>query len=163
MTQLRSVTVVIVLILATSVPSLAQRGRGRGAAPPPPQEMQDVANRIVRLVNGQDTDGLNAMTADGAVYLDEDGHALPATFWIGRITVGDPPREMRTSGMRGEVWEDSGWVSFNYELDEVYEGEPVTLSGTASVVLQQVDGNWMIRMFHGALEQTVPGLLAGQE
>ena len=164
MKRLKSVSVVIALVLLASLPVLAQRGRGgRGAPPPPPQAMQDVANSIVEFVNNQDADGLTGMTADGAVYLDEDGHALPATFWIGIITSGDSPKQLAISGMRGDVWNDTGWVSFNYELDEQYEGQPVTLTGTASVVLQQVDGNWMIRMFHGALEQTVPALVAGQE
>jgi ketosteroid isomerase-like protein len=124
--------------------------------------MQDVANRIVDLVNSQDAAGLTAMLAEGAVYLDEDGHAIPATAWAGRITAGDPPRNLSISGMRGETWDNSGWVSFNYELTENHDGNPVTLRGTASIVLQQVGGNWMIRAFHGAMYQTVAGLVAGE-
>ena len=163
MSRLKSVSVLVAFVLITSVPVLAQRGRGRGAVPPTPQAMQDAANRIVEFVNNQDADGLTAMTADGAVYLDEDGHALPVPAWIGRITSGDPPKQLEISGMRGEVWDTTGWVSFNYELDESYEGQPVTLTGTASIVLQQVGGNWMIHMVHGALEQHVPALVADQE
>ena len=65
--------------------------------------------------------------------------------------------------MRGEVWENTGWVSFNYEFVSLFEGNPVTLPGTASVVLQQTGGSWMIHMVHGALEQHVPAIVAAGE
>ncbi len=157
MKKLKVVSLVIALVLLTSTSLLAQR-----AAPPAsvPQAMQDAANRIVELVNSQNANGLETMTAPGAIYLDEDGHGLPVTAWIGKITGGDAPKGLAISGMRGQVMGDTGWVSFNYTLDEIFEDEPLTLAGTASVVLQQTGGRWMIQMVHGALEQHVRAIAA---
>jgi len=157
MKQHKVISAVIALVLLTSATVLAQR-----RAPPPsvPQAMQDVANRIVELVNSQNANGLETMTAPGAIYLDENGHAPPVTAWIGRITGGDTPKELAISGMRGQVMGDTGWVSFNYTLNEIFEDEPIELAGTASVVLQQTGSRWMIQMVHGALEQHVRDIAA---
>ena len=157
MNKVKSVSLVVALVLLTGTSLLAQRG-----APPPsvPQAMQDAANRIVELVNSQNANGLETMTAEGALYLDEDGHALPVTAWIGKITGGELAKELAISGMRGQVMGNTGWVSFNYTLNETFENAPVVLTGTASVVLQQVGGNWMIQMVHGALEQHVRAIAA---
>ena len=157
MNKLKDVSLVIALVMLTSTSVFAQRG----APPPPvPQQMQDAANRIVTLVNAQDAAGLEAMTAEGALYLDEDGHAPPVTAWIGRITGGDAPKQLEISGMRGQVMGNTGWVSFNYTLNETFEDAPVQLMGTASIVLQQTGGRWMIQMVHGALEQHVRAIAA---
>jgi ketosteroid isomerase-like protein len=152
MKRLKVPSVVVALVFLTA-PMLAQRG----APPPVPQEMQDVANRLVELINSQNADGLAAMTASDAILLDEDGHAPPASVWIGRIT--DGPKTIEISGMRGQTWGNTGWVSFNYILSETLDGQAVSLPGTASVVLEQVDGNWMIRMVHTALEQHANNLI----
>ena len=157
MNKLKNVSLVVALVMLTSSTVFAQRG-----APPPsvPQAMQDAANRIVELVNSQNANDLETMTAEGALYLDEDGHAPPVTAWIGRITGGDAPKELEISGMRGQVLGDTGWVSFNYTLNEIFEDEPIQLMGTASIVLQQTGGRWMIQMVHGALEQHVRAIAA---
>ena len=163
MNRLKFVTILMTLVLLASVPVSAQRGRGRGrgAAPPVPQAMQDVANGIVEAINSHNEDALMAMLLEGALFLDEDGHALPAPAWVGRVTGENEGIEI--SGMRGQTWSNSGWVSFNYEFSEEYEGNPVTLTETASVVVEQAGGNWMIRMVHGALEQHVPAMVAAQQ
>jgi hypothetical protein len=121
--------------------------------------MQQVANNNDAMVNAQDGAGLTAMLADGAPYLDEDGHAINATAWATRITAA--PKQMEATGFQGQEWGQSGWVSFNYTLAESFEGQDVTLRGTASFVLENTGGAWMIRMIHGALEQTVAGQVAG--
>lgn len=144
----------IAALLLVSISISAQRG----TPPPVPQEMQDVANHLVSLINSQDADGLAAMTADDAILLDEDGHAPPATAWITRIT--DGPKTIEISGMRGQSWDNTGWVSFNFTLNETLDDQAVSLPGTASIVLQPVNGNWMIRMVHTALEQHANRLIA---
>jgi hypothetical protein len=155
MNNFKVVTIIVALVLLTSTSLLAQR-----EAPAVLQAMQDAANRIVALVNDQDAAGLEAMTAEGAPYLDEDGHAPPVTAWIGRITGGDVPKELAISHMSDQVMGKTGWVSFNYTINETFENESVALSGTASVVLQKSGGNWMIQMVHGALEQHVRAVAA---
>lgn len=143
----------IVALAVLSAPVFAQRG---APMPPTPQAMQDVANRIVQMVNSQNADGLTAMTAEGALYLDEDGHGIPASVWINKLT--GTQKQMEISAVHGEVMGNTGWVSFNYTLGETFQGQNVALRGTASLVLQQTNGNWMIHMVHGALEQHVAGL-----
>ena len=78
MNRLKFVTILVTLVFLASVPASAQRGRGRGRGAAPPQAMQDVANGIVEAINSHDEDALMAMLAEGALFLDEDGHALPA-------------------------------------------------------------------------------------
>lgn len=157
----RSVPVLLALILAVSSGSLlAQRGRGGGrgpAVPDAPPEMLNVANRIVEAINTQDSDALQAMLAADAVYLDEDGHALPPAIWAMRLTGGETANQMTISATHGQVFGDTGWVSFNYTL-QTPDPQPVTLRGTASLVLRMTGGNWRIQLVHGALEQHVAGL-----
>ncbi len=162
MTRFKLVSFLLALALTASLPVMAQRGRGgRGAPPPVPQAMQDVANAIAAAINAQDGDALTAMLADGAVFLDEDGHALPATAWIGRVTGEGEGVEI--SGMRGEVLDDTGWVSFNFEFVSMYQGNAVTIPGTASIVVQNTGGNWMIHMVHSAFEQHLSDMLAARQ
>jgi len=165
MRKLGIASIALVLILTSGTAAFAQRGRGgRGAAPPPPEEMQDVVNRIIELVNSRNTEGLTAMIDPAGVYLDEDGHQLPATLWAGRVAGGEGPRMLAsTGGVRGEILGDTGWVSFNYTYEETYEGQPLTIRGTASLVLARSNGAWMIHMFHGAMEQHVAGFAGTQE
>lgn len=133
------------------------RGGGRGApAAAAPAPFQEIANNIVAAVNNQNADALNAMLAADTLYLDEDGHAIPASVWAMRLTAGG--KEMAISDTHGQMWDDTGWLSFNYTLGETFQGNPATLRGTASLVLRMNAGSWQIAMVHGALEQHVAGL-----
>ena len=57
------------------------------------------------------------------------------------------------------MWETSGWVSFNYVIAEVFNGEPKNVRGTASLMARKnAAGEWKVQMIHGALYQRVAGL-----
>jgi len=96
-------------------------------------------------VNKQDAAALTKMLAMDALYLDEDGHAIPATVWVMRITTGTPAKVFTISGSHGQLLdENTGWVSFNYTLAETFQNAPKTLSGTASMVLKKAGTDWSI-------------------
>jgi ketosteroid isomerase-like protein len=127
--------------------------------PPATGPMLDLANELVDAINKQDTATLEKLLGPDAVYLDEDGHAPPARAWIHKIATGTPAKHIEISATHGKMWDDAGWVSFNYTLTEDYKGQPKTLKGTASIVAKKVaGGDWQIQMVHGALEQKVAGI-----
>jgi ketosteroid isomerase-like protein len=134
----------------------------RGGPPPMPAAtgpMLDAANSIVDAINKKDAAGLQKMAAPDAVYLDEDGHALPVMAWINKLTGGAQAKQMTITQTHSQMWDNAGWVSFNYTLAETYQGQPKALKGTASVVLKKAaSGDWQITLVHGALEQHVPNL-----
>jgi hypothetical protein len=135
-------------------------GAGRGApAPAAPAPLQAFADTLAAAVNKQDAAALTKMLAMDALYLDEDGHAIPATVWVMRITTGTPAKVFTISGSHGQLLdENTGWVSFNYTLAETFQNAPKTLSGTASMVLKKAGTDWSILMVHGALKQSVAGV-----
>jgi ketosteroid isomerase-like protein len=134
--------------------------RMRGPRTPPATGvMLHLANELVDAINKQDTATLQKMLAPEAVYLDEDGHAPPARAWIRKLTTGTPAKHIEISATHGQMWDDAGWVSFNYTLTEDFRGQPKTLKGTASIVVKKVTpGDWQIELVHGALEQKVAGI-----
>jgi hypothetical protein len=81
------------------------------------------------------------MADPDAIYLDEDGHALPVMVWINKLTMGAAPKQMMIAQTHGQLFDYIGWVSFNYTLDETYQGQLKTLKGTASIVLK-IMGHW---------------------
>jgi len=156
MKKLIVVSVFLTLVLMCTVLTAQQRGT---QVPPATGAMADIAIRLADAINKQDAAALQKMVAPDAVYLDEDGHALPVMAWINKLTVGTPPKKMAISGTHGQMWDTSGWVSFNYTLAETFQGQPKTLRGTASVVVKKAaSGEWLIQLVHGALEQKVAGL-----
>jgi hypothetical protein len=155
--------VLIVILAITTAAQAPQGGRGgRGApAPPTPPALQAYADNLAAAINKQDSATLTKMLAADAVYLDEDGHAIPAGVWAGRITAGNPPKVFTISGSRGQMIDDNtAWVSFNYTFAGMFLNPPVqkTLSGTASFVLKKTGADWTALMVHGALKQSVAGL-----
>lgn len=129
------------------------------ATPPATGEMLHIANQLVEAINKQDAAELEKMLAPDAVYLDEDGHAPPARAWVHKLTTGTAAKHITISSTHGQMWGDAGWVSFNYDLTEDFHGQPKTLTGTASIVVEKAaDGDWQIQMIHGALEQKVAGI-----
>jgi hypothetical protein len=135
-------------------------GAGRGApAAAAPAPLQAFADTLAAAVNKQDAAALTKMLAMDALYLDEDGHAIPATVWVMRLTTGTPAKVFAISGSHGQMLDDNtGWVSFNYTLAETFQNAPKTLSGTASMVLKKAGTDWSILMVHGALKQSVAGV-----
>ena len=121
--------------------------------------MLDIANQLVEAINKQDAATLQKMLASDAVFLDEDGHAPPALNWIAKLTTGTPAKQIAISATHSQMWDDAGWVSFNYTLTETFQGQPKTVKGTASIVLRKpAGGDWQIQLVHGALEQKVAGI-----
>jgi hypothetical protein len=135
-------------------------GAGRGAgAPAAPAPLQAFADTLAAAINKQDSAAMTKMLAMDALYLDEDGHAIPATVWVMRLTTGTPAKVFAISGSHGQLLDDNtGWVSFNYTLAETFQNAPKTLSGTASMVLKKAGADWTILMVHGALKQSVAGV-----
>jgi len=143
-------------LLAQQPPASGARGGGVPAASGP---MLDIAKMLVEAINKQDTAALQKMLAPDAVFLDEDGHAPPAQKWIGKVTTGTPAKQIAISATHSQMWDDAGWVSFNYTLTETFQGQPKTVKGTASIVLKKpVGGDWQIQLVHGALDQRVAGI-----
>ena len=149
-----SVISAFLLLPIMSAAFMAQRG-GPPPLPAASGPMLDAANKIVDAINKKDAAGLQKMSAPEAVYLDEDGHALPVMVWINKLTMGAAPKQMMITQTHGQTWDTAGWVSFNYTLAETYQGQPKTLKGTASIVLKKAGPDWQITLVHGALEQHV--------
>ncbi len=133
-----------------------RRRHMRMGVPPASGEMLNIANQLVKAINDQDGAAIQKLLAPDAVYLDEDGHAPPARFWVRKLTSGK--KHITMSSSHSQMWSDAGWVSFNYELTEEYQGKPKTLVGTASLVCKKTGGDWKIVLVHGALKQTVAGI-----
>ena len=153
------VSSVFLAFVIMSAALMAQRGGGPPPAPAATGPMLDAANNIVDAINKKDAAALQKMAAPDALYLDEDGHALPVMAWINRLTGGPAAKQMMITQTHGQMWDNAGWVSFNYTLGETYQGQPKTLKGTASIVLKKAaGGDWLITLVHGALEQHVPNL-----
>lgn len=155
------VLVVLGAVLFAQQPPAGGRGGGmRGPRTPPASgPMLDLANKLVDAINKQDTATLQKMLAADAVYLDEDGHAPPAQAWIRKLATGTPPKQLAISSTHSQMWEDTGWVSFNYELTETVQDQPKTVKGTASILARKsAGGDWQIQLVHGALYQKVAGI-----
>ncbi len=134
-------------------------GGTRPRTPPASGPMLDLANKLVEAINKQDTTTLQKLLAADAVYLDEDGHAPPAAAWIRKLVTATPPKQIAISSTHSQMWDNAGWVSFNYELTETVQDQPKTVKGTASIVARKsADGDWQIQLVHGALYQKVAGI-----
>ena len=153
---------------AGSPPAAAGAGRGgqRGGAPPAPPAtgaMLVIANNNAAAINKQDAAALTKMLAPDCIYLDEDGHAPAVARWVTALTTGTPPKKIEISSTHGQMFTDTGWVSFNYVVAETFQGNPKNVRGTASIVVKKAaSGDWLIQMIHGALYQKVAGLTDGE-
>jgi hypothetical protein len=79
-------------------------GAGRGApAPAAPAPLQAFADTLAAAINKQDSAAMTKMLAMDALYLDEDGHAIPATVWVMRLTTGTPAKVFTISGSHGQM------------------------------------------------------------
>ena len=179
---MRKSTTVLVIVIALAVACLALaqapqqppagaagRGGGGGQRAMAPQvpaatgPMLDVANKIAEAINKQDAASLTKMLAPDCVYLDEDGHAPAPSRWVTALTTGTPAKHIEISNTHGQMYNDTGWVSFNYVLGETFQNNPKNLKGTASLVLKKgSSGDWMIQLIHGALYQKVAALPEGE-
>jgi ketosteroid isomerase-like protein len=138
-----------------AVSALAQRAP---AVPPATGPLLDIANKIADAINNKDAAGLTKMLASDCVYLDEDGHATPPAGWVTKLTTGEG-KKIAISSTHGQMYGDTGWVSFNFDLTETFQGQPKTLKGIASLVVKKAaSGDWQIQLIHGAFSVKVAGL-----
>ena len=150
--------VVLVLALAAAV-VMAQRGAPQ--VPPATGPLLDLANKLAESINKQDAATLSKMLAPDCVYLDEDGHSPAPSRWVTALTSGTPAKHIEISMTHGQLWDNAGWVSFNYVVSETFQGNPKNVRGTASIVVKKNGSDWQIQMIHGALYQKVAGLTDG--
>jgi ketosteroid isomerase-like protein len=121
--------------------------------------MLDIANKIAEAINKQDAATLQKMLAPDCVYLDEDGHAPAVQRWVTALTTGTPAKQIAISSTHSQMWDNAGWVSFNYDLTENFQGQPKVVKGVASITVRKAaSGDWQIQLIHGALNQKVAGL-----
>jgi hypothetical protein len=116
------------LLIAQQPTAVGGKGvaTGHPQTPPATGPMLNLANHLVDAINKQDTATLQKMLASDAVYLDEDGHAPPARVWINKLATGTPAKQIAISATHSQMWDDAGWVSFNYTLAESLQGQPKT-------------------------------------
>ncbi len=158
----KSTTLILVIAFALACVALGQRAP-QPQVPAASGPMLDAANKIAEAINKQDAASLTKMLASDCVYLDEDGHSPAPARWVTALTSGTPAKHIEISGSHGQMYSDTGWVSFNYVLGETFQGNPKNVRGTASLVLKKgASGDWMIQMIHGALYQKVAGLSDGE-
>lgn len=150
------------VLFGTNLKAQQSAAPPRPPSPPASGPMLDLATSLAEAINKQDAEALQGMLAEDAVYLDEDGHAPPVARWISKLTTtqeGAAPKKIEISNTHSQMWNETGWVSFNYEIAEVYNGKPVTVRGTASMMAKKDGaGKWKVHLIHGALYQKVAGL-----
>lgn len=162
----RAVLVFVIAMAAVTGSALAQApergqgggggrggGRGRGpAAPPLMGPVADEVNMIISALNNQDAAYLQKVVASDAVWLDEDGHALPASAWIGRLMQAKPAKKIAITNLTGQTWDDGAWAAFKYTLDETTSaGAPNQMAGMNSMTFKKVGDTWQVVLIHAAV------------
>ena len=140
-------------------------GGGRGGAPAAPATgpIADLVARITEAINKSDADTLNKMLTPDAVWVDEDGHFLPASVWIGRLTTTGPKTlTVLTAPTPLRVTEtgDIAWAAFSFSLKETVtargqtSGTPNEMQGIASIVFKKDGADWKAFLVHAAAKGT---------
>ena len=150
---------VFVLMLALAGTALTQgpggggqRGeRGRGGPPPAPPAtgpIADMVNAIVDAYNKKDTAFFDKIVAMDALWLDEDGHMIPARRFLTPQLNATPARKLSITNLRvAMIGEDAGWAGFNYVIDDGVAQR----KGTDSIVFKKTGGEWQAALIHGAV------------
>ncbi|HLH32357.1 MAG TPA: nuclear transport factor 2 family protein [Terriglobia bacterium] len=163
----RSILVLVIAMVAFAGSALAQapergqggggqgRGRGRGGLPPMPTltgPVADMVNMIISALNNQDAAYLQKVVAPDAVWLDEDGHMLPAGIWINRLMQAKPAKKVTMTGLTGQTWDGGAWAAFSYTLEETTaQGAPNQMKGTNSMTFKKVGNDWQVALIHAAV------------
>ena len=154
------VLVLTAILLTAQAPRRGQALLGNAVGGPlaASGSMLDLATQVVDAINKQDAATLRKLVAPDAVYLDEDGHAPPVGLWISRLTNRTAAKSISISGTHSQIYENTGWVSFNYILNENFRDARLAVRGTASLVARKAPGgDWRITLIHGAMEQHIVG------
>ena len=162
----RSILVIVIAMVAVAGSALAQapergqgggggRGGARGRGPTAPQltgPVADTVNMIVAALNNQDAAYLQKVVAPDAIWLDEDGHALPAGIWINRLMQAKPAKKISMTNLTGQAWDDGAWAAFKYSLEETTQaGAPNQMNGMNSMTFKKVGDNWQVVLIHAAV------------
>ena len=162
----RSILVLIVTLstLVGSAMAQAPEGRGQGQGqgrggggrggglPAPPTltgPVADMVNAIVTALNNQDAAYLQKVVAMDAIWVDEDGHFLPAGIWVNRLMQAKPAKKMAMTTLTGATWDNGAWAAFRYTLDETTSaGAPNQMKGSASLTFKKNGADWQVVMIH---------------
>ena len=159
---------VLIIAMAFAGSALAQapergqgQGRGgggggrRGGPPPAPAltgPLADMVNAIITALNSQDAAYFQKNVAPDAIWLDEDGHMLPATLWIGRLIQAKPAKKITMTGLTGQTFDGGGWAAFSYTLEETTAaGATNQMKGTNSLTFKKVGNDWQVVLIHAAV------------
>src|SRR5437870_1413963 len=130
----------------------AGRGGRGGGLPPAPTltgPVADMVNAIVTAINNQDAAYLQKVVAPDAIWVDEDGHFLPATIWINRLMQAKPAKKMAMTQLSGQTWDVGAWAAFRYTLDETTAaGAPNQMKGSATLTFKKAGNDWQVAMIH---------------
>jgi len=130
-------------------------GQRRGGPPAMPAltgPLADMVNAIVTALNNQDAAYFQKNVAADAVWLDEDGHMLPANIWINRLIQAKPAKKTTITGLTGQTWDGGGWAAFSYTLDETTPaGAPNQMKGTNSLTFKKVGNDYQVVLIHAAV------------
>jgi ketosteroid isomerase-like protein len=165
----RSILALVIAMVALAGSALAQapergqgqgggRGGGRGgrggppAMPPLTGPVADMVNMIIAALNNQDAAYLQKVVAPDAVWLDEDGHMLPANIWINRLMQAKPAKKVTMTGLTGQTWDGGAWAAFSYTLEETTNARaPNQMKGTNSMTFKKVGNDWQVTLIHAAV------------
>jgi ketosteroid isomerase-like protein len=111
-----------------------------------------MVNAIIMALNTQDAAYFQKNVAPDAVWLDEDGHMLPASAWIGRLMQAKPAKKISLTGLTGQMFDGGGWAAFSYTLEETTaQGAPNQMKGTNSLTFKKVGNDWQVVLIHAAV------------
>lgn len=160
----RSVLVFVIALFALAGSALAQapergggqggggRGRGGRGQPPLTGPLADMVNAVITALNTQDAAYFQKNVAPDAVWLDEDGHMLPANIWIGRLMQAKPAKKITLTNLTGQMWDGGGWAAFSYTLEETTNaGAQNQMKGTNSLTFKKNGNDWQVVLIHAAV------------
>ena len=94
---MKKLILLIILIVTFGTVAPAQRGRPAPFTGP----VADLVNGIVNAINKQDMAYIQKVVAADAMWADGDIHVLPASFFIGRLLQGNPPKKLAITNLVG--------------------------------------------------------------
>jgi ketosteroid isomerase-like protein len=147
---------ILMLAMVFAATALAQ-GRGGGLPAPPTLTgpVADMVNAIVTAINNQDAAYFQKNVAPDAVWVDEDGHFLPANIWINRLMQAKPAKKFAMTQLSGQTWDAGAWAAFRYTLDEMTQaGAPNQMKGSATLTFKKVGTDWKVAMIHAPVDGT---------
>ena len=143
---------IFIITLTMTATAFAQRG---GGLPPPPAltgPVADLVQGIINAINKQDTAYIQKIVAPDAIWADEDGHILPARFFIGKLMQGKPPKRLTATNIGGQTWDGGAWAAFDYTLDETLaNGSTNQIKGTNTMTFKKVGNDWQVVLVHASV------------